>query len=267
MSGPGAVIAFMGPGRSGTTSLYHAFRAAPAYRLDAEKEGGALSFAFPAREAALRRLVRGGVYVELTPSNLLAARAVAANVARLAPGLARYVVIRRPVAERMVSLYLHHAKLGRDTGSFDAYVARSAAFAEAWDGWYDGTADIVFGGLAEYQPRLLAPLPPGQVVVIDFARLFPEVNAMLAGLGLPPIAEIRRNRGYAPRNRALHRLLVSAYRAAGLGRVPGIEALKSLYMSVNARSGPVAMSPATRRLLDAHEADWTAALEGYRHAA
>jgi hypothetical protein len=265
MSNPSGALVFMGPGRSGTTSLYHAFRANPFYRLENDKEVGALSFSFTARREELRDGIRRGIFVEVTPSNILAAQQVVSNVSALAPSLLRFVVIKRPVQDRMASLFLHHTKIGNFSGSLDEYVERSLELAATWTGWFDGSQDITFAGIVEHEVRLLEPLPRENTIVVAFSDLFVQINAVLTTLGLSGIEEITRNKGFIPKNQVLHLPLVYLYRLLGLANLKGLEKLKSAYREFNSDTRPVEMSAANRAILDEVDKNWTEALSRFQH--
>jgi hypothetical protein len=266
MNSISGVIVLMGPGRSGTTSLYHAFHDNPAYFVGSEKEAGAFSFSFENRRPELKTLSAQGVFVEATPSNLLASKNVVSNVFALEPSFARFIVIKRPVLDRMISLFRHHIKLGNFAGSLDEYIQRSLDFADSWTGWFDGSQNITFGGIAEYQTRLLDELPQEGTTVIEFSDLFAQTNAFLTDLGLNSIEEITRNEGFIPMNQVLHRPLVFLYRRFGLANLKGLEKLKSAYREFNNDTRPIKMSAANRCILNEVDKHWTEALARFHHA-
>lgn len=260
------VIVIMGPGRSGTTSLYHAFHDNPAYFVGSEKEAGEFSFSFDNRRPELVTLSAQSVFVEATPTNLLAAKNVVSNVCALEPTFARFIIIKRPVVDRMISLFRHHINLGNFAGTLDEYIQRSIDFNESWTGWFDGSQDTSFGGIAEYQTRLLDELPEESTTVIEFSDLFAQTNASLSELGLNNIEEIKRNEGFIPMNQVLHRPLVFLYRRLRMANLKGLEKLKTAYRELNNDRRPVKMSATNRVILDEIDKHWTEALARFHHA-
>ena len=260
----GGLLVFLGPGRSGTTSLYHAFRSTPGYIVDSSKESGAISYAFSTREQIIRNGMASGVFVELTPSNLLAADLVIQNVRILAPKFYSFILIDRPVKERIWSLYLHHRKLGTIYCSFNDYVRYSAQVASTWKNSYSGSQDLTYAGLVEYNPSRIQILPDS-TVVLNFRSLFKDLNEHLGELCLPHVKEVKRNEGFIPRSSMLHLIALKAYKWFGMSAWPGMQQVKKAYRILNSQAANETCDPDVYNILQEKQYLWMESLRRFRH--
>lgn len=249
-------IIFLGPGRSGTTSLYHSFKENGAYVLSEEKEAATFGASFSNNSIELSRMRRGGIVVDLTPSNLLAAEAVAENAAQLGFGRLIFVLIQRNAIDRLKSLYLHHIKLGNVDCSFAEYIERSHAVASKVTEPWDGVADLTYCGLCEYNPNLLAHFSGVELRIVRYDHLFADVNDLLREAGYPQISEIRRNRSYSPRWPRTDKIMLSIYRQLKLYNVGGLGKIKDFYIYLSAKKLGVQISKEVSDIVLQYERRW-----------
>lgn len=249
-------IVFLGPGRSGTTSLYHAFRQSRTYELTREKESSAFGTAFSSYAAEIERMRANGIVVDLTPSNLLASDMVVKNTESVGFDAVTYIIIQRNAMERLKSLYFHHLKLGTISNSFEEYVEKSHETARASSRGWDGRENLTHWGLCEYNPDLLDNFRGKNLKVIAYDQLFAEVNSILLELDLPNIEEVVRNRSYNPRWPHLNKIVLLAYRRLRLHKLNSLDRLKRIYISASTQPPSVPASGEVVDLVAQYECAW-----------
>lgn len=259
------VIVLLGPGRSGTTSLYHAFRNQTAYTVFDDKESGTLSFGFDEHGEKIKRLSAGKVFIEATPSNLLNSSGIVKNLKKLNLETLGFCIIKRPVMPRMVSLYLHHKSSGNISESFDDYILRSHELAVSTQSVMTHSTDITYFGLREYDIKLLELLPEKLVWIIGFEKIFDDINELLRRLELPQIAEVNRNQSYEPRLAYFHRTILYVYRRLNLRNIDSLSGIKNLYKRMNSASFAIEASDQTRQILESYQSGWNSALSRFQH--
>lgn len=249
-------IVFLGPGRSGTTSLYHAFRQSRTYQLTKEKESSAFGTSFSSYAAEIERMRASGIVVDLTPSNLLASDMVVKNTESVGFDAVTYIVIQRNAMARLKSLYFHHLKLGTISDSFQEYVEKSHETARASSRGWDGSEDLTHWGLCEYNPELLDNFRGKNLKVVAYDQLFVDVNNILLELELPNIEEVIRNRSYNPRWPYLNKIVLLAYRRLRLHKLNGLDRLKRIYISASTQPPSVPVSSEVLDLIAKYEDAW-----------
>lgn len=253
------VLIVLGPGRSGTTSLFHSFKVQSGYAVAKDKESGVLSFGYKECFRQIERSPPGTVFVEMTPSNLLSIKSIIENTRAKNIDVIGYFVIRRSVVDRMYSLYAHHINLGNIACSFNEYIDEShrVATLKRLDG------DLVYSGLAEYNENLLAKLDRDKVWVLDFDDLFTQANSVLKALNLPEIREQQRNKSYIPKYKWVHLVVLQVYISLKLQNVGVLEKIKSIYKSRNSNAAVVEISDHNSALLMDYEFAWGRALSEF----
>jgi len=251
---------FLGPGRSGTTSIYHAFKASSTYAVMAEKESGPLTFGGAGALRELEGKAVQTVLADTTPSNLFFSSTLSRTVAKLDCPFLGYVLVLRSVVDRMTSLYLHHRKIGSFEHSFEEFVVRCKELYDSPASWPDDPRELTYIGLAEHHPEHLRALRGSPVEALRFESLFHDLNALLTRRGLPAVEAKHRNQGYLPRWGAVHRVALWGYRVTGLRHYSGLDRAKQMYARLNARRTGVPVRGHTREILREVERKWREAL-------
>jgi hypothetical protein len=232
-------IVFLGPGRCGTTSIDKAFRQHDRYVLFPEKETNCLSKTFDHYREEFSQLCQqeSRVFVDCSPLNLIYHVEVIKNLLELDLENVVFVLIRRPVSQRIYSLYRHHVAAHKLDISFQKYFERSR---EVYQTWRDSGAfrpeDETYGGLVESAWRQMPALRQQSIEIIDFSSLFEGLNSVLSQLGWPEVGKVHTNKGYVPRLQFVDSSLRELYKRFGLGGTRSLDSLKILYKRINSVS-------------------------------
>lgn len=199
-------IIFLGPGRSGTTSLYYSAKQSGKYHLSVDKEAELLLVP----EFIVGAATSGLPFIDLSPTNLLNFNEVFTNTDGY---LRTFFLINRNVNERMQSLYSHHMKLGTINETYSEYLIKSEEIYNEYGANPDVKKyDLTYMGLAEYHPETLSPLIGKDIKVVDFDSLYLDVNSVLSSIGLPELTPLHSNQSFIPRSRVLLKILLLVYK-------------------------------------------------------
>lgn len=261
------ILVVLGPGRCGTTSLYQAFMGNKLYYVFPGKEVGALSFNFSQYINEINQVPENRLIVELTPSNLLYSKQIINHLQEINKKNISFIIIDRPVIERMYSLHKHHLMAGRTNLDFEKYITTSDEIARRYHSneIMKKNIDLTFHGLVEYDNSFIGGLTRYNVTILQFQNLFADLNRYLNDNYLPSVSAVHRNKSFIPRNQLIHRILRNIYSFSNMVNYCGLERLKGIYQSLNKKDQNITISNKTISLLNQYQEKWNSSLGHISH--
>lgn len=224
----------LGPGRTGTTSIYSLIDQSDRLFVGGEKEGKYLLTGDDGAEFWHRwKRSKYPVAFECSPQNLLHSHKLCGVVEQYFDEF-HMAIIYRNLEERFKSLYLHHFNSGRLDCSIDEFFDRCEAAKEA--NRFTSSDDEVYAALAEVEVGRVNALAQaerfrGVITVLEYDNLEEDFNKWMSKV-MPTKwswAALPQRNASLPSSSALTRLILAVYRLLRLEKItaPGFQVLKS----------------------------------------